>query len=215
MCWLLVAVVVVALVGAGQPHQSLLLHPVGVVAEAGEELSYGFLLLHLALLKQSLSALVVQEALLDLPMIQADFSAMMEAIPCLGLGRLLEVVALVVVAQQQLELLEQAVGAWEKLFQHQPRTAHLAVVEAQQLEAVVTVEATGPGAVLGLVGLQQVQPLQLPGGMVEKAALFWHPQHQALLAAAGLALLKLTAATALTQPLILLVAMAVVVEAPA
>jgi hypothetical protein len=34
-----------------------------------------------------------------------------------------------------------------------------------------------------------------------------------LLAAAGLALLKLTAATALIQPLILLVAMAVVVEA--
>ena len=94
------------------------------------------------------------------------------------------------------------------MFQVQRNTVPLEGKETHQLLALaVTVEDIDPGAVLGLVGLQQVQPLQLPGGMVERAALFLHLQPHPLQVAAVLALLKLTATTALTQPLILWVVM--------
>jgi ABC-type transporter Mla maintaining outer membrane lipid asymmetry ATPase subunit MlaF len=45
-------------------------------------------------------------------------------------------------------------------------------VEIYQLALAATVGDTGPVVVVGLVDLQQVQPLQLAGGMVERAALF-------------------------------------------
>jgi hypothetical protein len=106
------------------------------------------------------------------------------------------------------------VGGWGKFLRDQPRIHLQAILELQQLEPVVAVEAIDPEEVLGVLVFQQVQPLQIVEAMVERAALFLQHQQQPLLGAAVLALLKLTVTTALTQPLILLVAMAVVVEAP-
>jgi hypothetical protein len=58
------------------------------------------------------------------------------------------------------------------LLQVQRITLPLEDKETHQLALVVTVEGTGPAAVAGLEGLQQVQPLQLPEGTAEKAARF-------------------------------------------
>jgi hypothetical protein len=215
MCWLLAVALVAVLVAVEQLHRWLLLHLAVVAAAGGEEQNCGFLLRHLALLKQSLWVLVVLAALLEQQMIAAAQLVLVATIHCSVLGRLLEVVTAVVVEQQLPERVEQAVGAWEKLFQAHQHTLPQAVLELQQLEAVVTVEDIDQGEVLGLVVLEQVQPLQIVVAMVERAALFLHLQPHPLQVVAVLVLLKLTAATALTQQPILLVAMAVVVEAPA
>jgi hypothetical protein len=72
MCCSLAVAVVVAPVAVGQLYQSLLLLLVVVEALALVEPSYGYLLLTLALLKQSLLALAAQEVLLKLSMIQTE-----------------------------------------------------------------------------------------------------------------------------------------------
>jgi hypothetical protein len=84
----LVAAAVAVLVAVGRLHHLELLLLAVVEAVALVEPSYGYLLLTLAPLRQSLWALAAQEVLLDLPMIQADFPALVEANPCLGLGHM-------------------------------------------------------------------------------------------------------------------------------
>ena len=100
MCWLLAAVLVVVLVGVEQLHQSLLLRLAAAAAVVEEEQNYGFLLRHLALLKQSLWVLVVLAALLEQQMIAVAQLVRLATIHCSVLGRLLEVVTAVVVEQQ-------------------------------------------------------------------------------------------------------------------
>jgi hypothetical protein len=156
MCWLLAAVVVVALVAVEQLYRLLLLHLVAVAAVVEEEQNCGFLLRPLALLKQSLWVLVVLKALLKQQMILAVTAALMETTHCLGHGRLLEVLTVVVVALQPVEVLEQAVGVWEKLLRVQLRTPLAAALEAQQAEVLLAVEDIDPVAGAVLLDLQQV-----------------------------------------------------------
>jgi hypothetical protein len=87
-------------------------------------------------------------------------------------------------------------------------------MEIYQLEALAAVEVTGPVVVVVLVDLRRRQPVQLAGGLVERAALFLQLQQQPLQAAAWEGLPMILVTTALTQPLILLVEMAAVAVAP-
>jgi hypothetical protein len=114
MCWLLVVAAGVVLEGVGLPHQSLLLHPAVVVVAVVEELNYGYLLLPLAPLKQSLWALVVLVALLKQQTTLTVIHRLMETIHRLGLGRLLEVASAATAAQQQRGLVGLVGEAWAK-----------------------------------------------------------------------------------------------------
>jgi hypothetical protein len=100
MCCFLAVVEAVALVAVGQLYQSLLLHLAAVVAAVAEEQNCGFLLRHLALLKQSLWVLVVLAALLKQQTTLTVIQVPLETTHCLGLGRLLEAAPAVLVQQQ-------------------------------------------------------------------------------------------------------------------
>jgi hypothetical protein len=172
MCWLLVAVAVVALVGVGQLHPWLLLLLAAVAVEVGVGLNYGFLLSLLALLKQSLSAQAVPEALPKHQTILTALPQLKETPHRLGLGRLLGVEQGQMEAQQHPELPEVVVAAWEKLLQVQLHTPQVEALETQQTEELRVVEAIDPGVVAVLRDLQQMQLMVLTGNLAGKAAHF-------------------------------------------
>jgi hypothetical protein len=155
MCWLLVVVLAAVLVAVGQPHQLLLLLLAAVAAALAEEQNCGFLLLALVLLKQSLSELVVLEALLKQQMILLVIAGLTDQIHRLGLGHLPEVGLTVVVVQQLPERVELVAGVWGKVLQVQLNTAHLAALETQQPVEAVIAAVTDLGVAAELLGLQQ------------------------------------------------------------
>ena len=87
-------------------------------------------------------------------------------------------------------------------------------MEIYQLEALATVEVTGPVVVVVLVDLRRRQPVQLAEGQGERAALFLQLQQTPLQAAARRGLPMILVTTALTQLLILLVVMVAGEAAP-
>lgn len=109
MCWLMAVAVVVVLAAVEQPHLLQRLHLGVEAAVVVEELNFGFLLLPLALLKQSLWALVVQEALLERQTILAGLEGLLEVIQCLDLGQLQEALTAVMEALRHQDQQAQAV----------------------------------------------------------------------------------------------------------
>jgi hypothetical protein len=74
----------------------------------------------------------------------------------LGLGRLLGVAAMVVVEQQQADLSELVVAAWQKLLQVQLDTPQVEALETRQLGVLEVVEAIDPAVAVELLDLQRV-----------------------------------------------------------
>ena len=171
------------------------------------ELNYGYPLCPLALLKQLLLDLVAQEALLELQTILAALPALQEMSLRLVLGYLPEVEVAVWEGLRQAEAVVQVVVVSVKLSLARLYTPQVELLELQQPETVAPVAGIEPGVVRGAVDFQPVQLLQIVEELVEKEGHFLLIQHLPQVAVARWGLLMLAAATALTQPLILLVAM--------